>query len=653
MTRILILFSLLTLWVACKEQDPHPSMLLLESAEMGGTPLALSPPFSSGLSPDRSLVLTFSQLVDPATLAVGITLWQGANPVSFLSTVTGNGRTVILSPSGLLLSGATYRLVITDSLRGSRGEAFAPFEFQFTIAQQELALVAWEWEGARTIPGLRVIDVAPDLKVKLVFSAPVDEALARSSIRLTGPQVPALQLSFGQGGREVTVSTTTSLRHLTRFEIHVANTLKSQTGSSFSGANRVFFTRPDAVPRMPVVSDEALLDLVQRQTFRYFWDFAHPASGMARERNTSGDLVTVGGSGFGVMALVVGMEKGWISRQEGVARLRTIVDFLAAADRFHGAWPHWLNGNTGQTIAFSAFDDGADLVETALMIQGLLTAKQYLQPGVPEEKYIIDLTDRLWREVEWDWFTRGGSNVLYWHWSPNHGWAMNLRITGWNESLIVYVLAASSPTYPISPEVYHQGWSRNSQMVNGRTFYGITLPLGPDRGGPLFFSHYSFLGLDPRNLVDTYASYWQQNRSHTLINRAYCVENPLGFAGYGPTNWGLTASDNHLGYAAHSPGNDLGVISPTAALSSFPFTPEESMEALRFFYYTLGDQLWGPYGFYDAFNITEQWFATSYLAIDQGPIVLMIENYRSALLWNLFMAEPAMQQGLNRLGFTY
>jgi hypothetical protein len=230
---------------------------------------------------------------------------------------------------------------------------------------------------------------------------------------------------------------------------------------------------------------------------------------------------------------------------------------------------------------------------------------------------------------------------------------MNLRITGWNESLIVYVLAASSPTYPISPEVYHQGWSRNSQMVNGRTFYGITLPLGPDRGGPLFFSHYSFLGLDPRNLVDTYASYWQQNRSHTLINRAYCVENPLGFAGYGPTNWGLTASDNHLGYAAHSPGNDLGVISPTAALSSFPFTPEESMEALRFFYYTLGDQLWGPYGFYDAFNITEQWFANSYLAIDQGPIVLMIENYRSALLWNLFMAEPAMQQGLNRLGFTY
>jgi hypothetical protein len=265
----------------------------------------------------------------------------------------------------------------------------------------------------------------------------------------------------------------------------------------------------------------------------------------------------------------------------------------------------------------------------------------------------MDNITQLWHEVEWDWYTRGGQDVLFWHWSPEHNWGMNLPINGYNECLITYVLAAASPTHPIDKTVYDKGWARSGAMANGKSFYDIPLPLGEDFGGPLFFAHYSYLGLDPRNLQDQYANYWEQNRNHSLVNRAYCMANPSGFVGYGESNWGLTASDNHMGYSAHSPRNDLGVITPTAALSSFPYTPEESMEALEFFYYTLGDRIWDEYGFHDAFNITEEWYADSYLAIDQGPIILMIENHRTGLLWDLLMTDPEVRAGLDRLNFTY
>jgi hypothetical protein len=190
-------------------------------------------------------------------------------------------------------------------------------------------------------------------------------------------------------------------------------------------------------------------------------------------------------------------------------------------------------------------------------------------------------------------------------------------------------------------------------MKNGKTFYDIMLPLGYDYGGPLFFAHYSFLGLDPRNLSDSYANYWTQNTAHSLINYKYCVANPKKYRGYSAKCWGLTASDIQNSYSASSPTNDLGVIAPTAALSSIPYTPEQSMEALKFFYYVLGDKLWGTYGFYDSFNLTSRWFADSYIAIDQGPIVCMIENYRSGLLWNLFMSNTDIKSGLDKLGFSY
>jgi hypothetical protein len=351
------------------------------------------------------------------------------------------------------------------------------------------------------------------------------------------------------------------------------------------------------------------------------------------------------------MAIVVAAERGWIGRDDARDRLLRMVRFLLRADSYHGILPHFLNGETGRTIPFTRKDDGGDMVETSFLLAGLLCARQYFARDEPLENELRARIDRLWQEAEWRWHTRAGRHVLYWHWSPNNGWSMDFEIRGWNECLITYVLAASSPRYPVDADVYHRGWAQSRTFTNGRTFHGTRLPLGPDYGGPLFFTHYSFLGLDPRGLADRYADYWEQNVAHAHINYEHCLRNPGGFKGYGADCWGLTASDNHQGYSPHAPDNDLGVISPTAALSSFPYTPEESMRALRHFYDVLGDRTWSEYGFVDAFSEAHDWWATSHLAIDQGPIVVMIENHRTGLLWSLLMSCREIQDGLRRLGF--
>jgi hypothetical protein len=401
-------------------------------------------------------------------------------------------------------------------------------------------------------------------------------------------------------------------------------------------------------------TDDALLEAVQRQTFRYFWDFGHPVSGLARDRGTidgaGNDVVAIGGSAFGLMAMIVAAERGFVTRADAAARIGLILDFLERADRFHGAFPHFMDGATGRVVPFSPKDDGGDLVETAFLAQALLCIREYFTED--GEAGLRAAADRLWRAIDWNWYTKGGGDVLYWHWSPNHDWGMNFLIRGWNECLIAYVLAAASPDHAIAPEVYHRGWTNSPTFRNGRTYYDIELPLGPDLGGPLFFTHYSFLGLDPRGLRDRYADYWAQNVAHVRINRAYCVANPKGYKGYGPDCWGLTASDTVGGYSAHDPNNDRGVISPTAAVSSMPYTPAESMAALRHFYDDLGDRLWSRFGFIDGFSETADWYANTALAIDQGPIIVMIENHRSGLLWRLFMAAPEVRTGLQRLGFT-
>ncbi len=412
------------------------------------------------------------------------------------------------------------------------------------------------------------------------------------------------------------------------------------------------------------LTDDELLDIVQEGTFQYFWDGAHAESGMARERfhvdepHVDRNTVTTGGSGFGLMAIITGIERGFITREEGVDRFEQIVGFLEDADRFHGVWPHWFNGNTGAVQPFSTQDDGGDLVETSFMAQGLLTVRQYLQDGDEREQDLADRIDTLWRGIEWNWHTKSGTeNVLFWHWSPNHGWAINHSIRGYDETLITYVLAASSPTHSISADVYHQGWARGGDIrMEDHTVYGYPLELrhnGAEQySGPLFWAHYSYLGLDPRGLTDQYADYWEHNRSHTLIHRDYAIINPFNFAGYGRDLWGLTASYTVDGYSAHMPvQNDRGVITPTAALSSFPYAPDHVMRVMRNMYHHLGDRLWGPFGFYDALSIEHNWFPERYLAIDQGPIVVMIENQRSGLLWDLFMSAPEVQEGLQKLGF--
>lgn len=415
------------------------------------------------------------------------------------------------------------------------------------------------------------------------------------------------------------------------------------------------------------LSDDSLLTLVQCRTFQYFHEGAEPVSGMARERyhvdgvypDNDMNVVTSGGTGFGVMAILTGIERGFITREEGLLHLQKIVSSLEKADRFHGAWPHWMYGETGRVKPFSEKDNGADLVETAYLMQGLLCARQYFTDGSREETELAKRIDKLWKEVEWNWFTKGGENVIYWHWSPDFGWEMNFPVQGYNECLILYILAASSPTFPVQPEAYHEGWARSGGINTISGKYGYTLRLrhnyAEEYGGPLFWSHYSYLGLDPRNLRDKYADYWQENVNHTLINWKWCSENPINYKGYGEDCWGLTASYSVNFYAAHSPGEktDLGVISPTAALSSMPYTPVQSINALKHFYYILGDKIWGKYGFYDAFSEENDWYPQRYLAIDQGPIVVMIENYRSELLWKLFMSCPEIQDGLKKLGFGY
>ncbi len=415
-----------------------------------------------------------------------------------------------------------------------------------------------------------------------------------------------------------------------------------------------------------VFNEDSILTTLQKQTFNYFWEGAEPVSGMACERvhldgiypSDDKNVVTSGGSGFGLMAILVGIERGFISREEGIERYEKILDFLETADRFHGVYPHWWFGDTGKVKPFSKKDDGGDLVETAFLIQGLITARQYFNGEDEREQAIGERINAIWESVEWDWHTKGGEDVLYWHWSPNYGWDMNFPVGGYNECLIMYVLAASSPTHSVEPSVYHKGWALDGKIESAQSWYGHDLVLNhyehdEAKVGPLFWAHYSYLGLDPRGLVDTYGEYMTLNQSHAKVHYDYCVENPEGFEGYGENCWGLTSSYSMKGYAGHRPGRDLGVISPTAALSSIPYTPKESMQMIQWLYQPERDSLIGKYGPYDAFSLENDWYLPRYLAIDQGPIPVMIENYRTGLLWNLFMSAPEVKQGLDKLGFTY
>lgn len=436
--------------------------------------------------------------------------------------------------------------------------------------------------------------------------------------------------------------------------------------TSFSCSDNSKNEEPQVEEPTPQLTDDELMTQVQNDAFKYFWDLAHPVSKLARERyhvdnpGYDANIVTTGGSGFGLMTILVGIERGFVTKSEAVSRLNTALNFLENANRFHGAWPHWLNGTTGEVIPFGTVDNGGDLVETAFLCQSFIAIREYFKNGSTEEQAIAQKADDLWKGVEWDWYTKG-ENALYWHWSPTYQWQLNFKLEGYNECLITYILAAASPTHPISANAYHQAWARNGSIVTAGNKYNIPLIFNHNGAtgnvGPMFWAHYSYLGLDPRGLTDQYANYWNLNKNHTDIIYQYCVNNPQGWTGYNQKCWGLTASytrnsDGTTGYSAHQPNNDKGVISPTAALSSFPYNPEAAMKFLRYVYEEKKNQYVGVAGPYDAFSPHYNWVTQRYLAIDQGTIAPMIENHRSGLLWNLFTNATDVKAGLQTLGFS-
>jgi len=418
------------------------------------------------------------------------------------------------------------------------------------------------------------------------------------------------------------------------------------------------------------MSDDELLTMVQEACFRYYWDGGHPIAGMAIEILPGDEnLVAVGASGHGIIALLVGIDRGFISREQGVERMLKITRFLSKADRFHGAFPHFLDGRSGRVISrFGKYDNGGDLVETAFLMQGLLAARQYFTRANAAEQELRNTITSLWNSVEWDWYRSDSrSNFLYWHWSPEYAFYLNHPLVGWNETMIVYLLAIASPTHPIPATMYHSGWAGQSERavqyrrwwsrttqgdhyLNGNSYYGIKLDVGEGNGADLFFTHYSFLGFDPRDKKDAYTNYFKNNRNIALISHAYAVANPGKYSGYGDDSWGRSAGINAAGGRA-LPRDDNGTITCTAALASFPYTPVESMKALKHFYRDLGEKLWGTYGFRDGFNVSEDWFEDVYMGLNQAPIVVMIENHRSGLIWKLFMSNSEIKPALDRIGF--
>jgi hypothetical protein len=407
------------------------------------------------------------------------------------------------------------------------------------------------------------------------------------------------------------------------------------------------------------MSDDELLTMVQEASFRYYWEGAAPNSGMTRENLPGNDrVIALGASGFGMMALIVGVERGFVTREQAVDRLLQITTFLARADRFHGAWPHFLDDDTGHRLpVFGVFDNGADLVETSFLVEGLLAARGYFNSPNAKEKKLHDQITQLGEGVEWDWFRRFPDGpALYWHWSPEYAFVINNRLTGFNEVMITYLLAIASPTHGVPSSLYYSGWvgeAINNPYVNGQTYYGIKLDVGFKQGSPLFFTHYSYMGLDPHHLWDRFTNYFDNNRNMALINQRYCMANPGGYKGYSADGWGITAVDGPHGYVDYAPTPKLddGTIAPTGAVSSILYTPEASLAAIKHFYRDLGAQLWGVYGFADAFNQSQDWVSGIYMGLNQAPMAVMIENYRSGVVWKSFMSNPGIRSVIEKAGF--
>lgn len=500
-----------------------------------------------------------------------------------------------------------------------------------------------------------------DAAIRLGFSAKVERSSVTGAILWTDTNASTgvhFTVNFSNGDSVLILKPESPLKFLTQYSLTISDKLISTNAATLSSSFVLKIrTGIDSSNKHPLIADNALLDTVQKRTFKYFWDYGHPVSGLARDKTNTSDLddCSIGGTGFGILCIPIAAKRNFITRAEGLARMQKIVSFLKLkAKTFHGTFPHRMNGVTGDVIVWSPKDDGADLVETSFLMMGLLTARQYFNNADINESLLRADINTLFNNVDWAWFKKDNQHALYWLWSPVYNWDNSFVLRGWNETLITYLLAAASTTHSITKDVYDNGFANNGGIRNGQQYYGISLPVGDAFSGSLFLSQYSFLCIKPTGLSDAYANYELQTKNHTLINRAYCIENPKNYFGYSDSCWGLTASSSNVGYTTSSPTNDIGVIAPTAALSSFAFTPNESMKALKYFYYKLGNLIWKEYGFVDAFNlnINPVWIAPQELVYNQLPIMIAIENYRSGLIWNLFVSCPEIKAGMLKLGFS-
>ncbi len=413
---------------------------------------------------------------------------------------------------------------------------------------------------------------------------------------------------------------------------------------------------PDARPAQAITT-EALLDTVQHAGVMYFWNEANPANGMVKDRDTGGSVSSIAATGFGLSALCIGVDHGWLDRAAVRSRVLTTLNTFWTGPQgtavngmigYKGLYYHWLDMNT----ATRTWDAELSTIDTALLMAGIIDARHYFTGSDPEEVQIRALADSIYLRCNWE-FMRNFSNGIKMGWKPGGGGFGGFGPwVGYNEAMILYILALGSPTHPIPASQ----WTTWTSTYSWQTRYGYTNINFP----PLFGHQYSHCWVDFRGLQDVFTfskgiTYFENSRRATLAQRAYCIANPSNWVAYSDSLWGLTASDDPFGYAAHGappPWSENGTITPTAGISSLPFAPEVVVPLMHNLWDNWRGTLWGPYGFTDAFNPTQSWVGQDVLGIDQGPIVMMIENYRNEAVWRRISQNEWIANGLTRAGFT-
>lgn len=413
-----------------------------------------------------------------------------------------------------------------------------------------------------------------------------------------------------------------------------------------------------AVPQA-FTNDDQFLEYVQETAFDYFWYLANPNNGLVPDRTAVGSACSIAAVGFGLTAIGIGVDHGWISRTQAVARVSaTLNTFLngpqgpavSGTIGYNGWFYHFLDMNTA--LRYTSFDTELSSIDTALLLGGILYSKQYFDGTNSDETSIRTMADAIFNRIDWNWMARGTDAVAM-GWKPTTGFTNFSDWIGYNEGMIIYVLGLGTATSPLPASA----WSKWTSGYNWSTLNGYSFVPFP----PLFTHQYSHCWIDFRHITDAYmnahdSTYFENSRRATLAQRNYCIANPLGRTGYSSTNWGLTACDTPppVNYGVHGAPpalNDDGTLAPTAPGGSMAFAPEVCLPTLRAMYKQFRTHIWSAYGFKDAFNLNPTWYGPDELGIDEGPIVVMIENYRTQQPWRLFMRNAEVQRGLQRAGF--